>query len=376
MRGGRIVRFGGGAPPRADGIIDLAGYLVMPGFVNTHSHLQFTAARGKMPNHDFIEWVRAAIAYSSKISVNEMLRGVEEGVEELLASGTTAVGDIASHPTVAEKVARSSLRAVVFAEALAPNETGGEQAWRHCLDFLEVARNAGGRVGLAPHGPHTVAPQLFAAFFRYARERDIPITSHVAESPEENRFIGTGEGPFLDLLQNRGTLANGFNGYGKSPVMLIRQQGALRHLIAAHLNEVDEEDVAALVAEKAIPVFCPGSSRWFGRKKVMPLDRFFEAGLAPCLGTDSAASNGSLSMLDELRAARGYFDSIPLERLVEAATMNGARALGLECGALEPGRWADIAAFPVRNGLPLDAVFTAKEAAFVMVGGKVMRNTA
>ncbi len=376
LSNGRIVRIGSGPAPRTDETIDLTGHLVMPGFVNAHCHLQFTAARGTMPSGDFIEWVRAAIAYSSNISLDGMLRGVEEGVEELLASGTTAVGDIASHPAVAEKVTRSFMRTVVFAETIAPDEKSGDPAWRLCLDLLNLVRNNGGQAGLAPHGPHTVAPQYFAALFRYAHEQGIPITSHVAESIEEKRFIASGDGPFRALMHNRGALADDFRGHGKSPVMLIQQQMALRQLIAAHLNEVDDEDVAALVAANAIPVFCPGSSRWFGRKKVMPLDRFFEAGLAPCLGTDSAASNGSLSMLDELRAARGYFGEIPLGRLIEAATINGARALGLDCGAFEPGLWADISAYPLQNSLRLEAVLAAKEAVFVMVGGKVARNTA
>lgn len=376
LRGGRIARIGGGVPPRADEVIDLSGYLVMPGLVNAHCHLQYTAARGTMPRGDFMEWLKAAIAYSLKIPEDEMLRGVDDGMEELLASGATAVGDIVSHPAVAAKVARSSLRAVVLVETIAPREAGEEAARRQCHVLMEQVKKAGGRAGLAPHGPHTVIPQYFSALSRYAREQAIPITAHVAESPEESLYINKGEGPFRTLMQERGSLMDSFNGYGKSPVMLIGERNALEGLIAAHLNEVDEKDIAELIAAKAIPVFCPGSSRWFGRKKVMPFDRFFDAGLAPCLGTDSAASNDSLSMLDELRAAREYYPNIPLERLVEAATINGARALGLECGALETGRWADIAAFPARAGLPLESLFAARKAGLVMVGGNVIRNIA
>ncbi len=376
LHGGRIARIGGGVPPFADEVIDLSGHLVMPGLVNAHCHLQFTAARGTMPRRSFMEWVQAAIGYSLQIPVDEMLRGVDAGIDELIASGTTAVGDIAGHPAVAGKVARSSMRAVVFVETIAPRGADEEPAWHRCLGLVELVKNAGGQAGLAPHGPHTVSPKYFSTLSRYAREQGIPITCHVAESPEESLFIDQGKGPFRTLLQNRGSLSEGFNGYGKSPVTLIREQRALEHLVAAHLNEVDEDDIGALIATKAIPVFCPGSSRWFGREKVMPLDRFIEAGLAPCLGTDSAASNDSLSMLDELRAAREYYPKIPLERLTEAATINGARALGLECGELETGRWADIAAFPAQDGSPLDTLFAAQKASFVMVGGNVIRNIA
>ncbi|MBI5637453.1 MAG: amidohydrolase family protein [Nitrospinae bacterium] len=376
LRGGRIVRMGGGAPPGADEVMDFPGCLVMPGLVNAHCHLQFTAARGTMPRGDFMEWVAAVIAYSEKTSAGEIIRGVEEGMKELLAGGTTAVGDIFSDIAAATAVMRGPLRAALFAEAVAPQPARAAQAHDAAVKLAQSVAESGGRAGLSPHGPHTAAPALFSSLARHAGERGMPLMSHVAETPEERRFIEKGEGPFRALLRKRESLIDDFHGYGKSPVMLIREQGALRRLLAAHLNEVDEEDIAALAAAKAIPVFCPGSSRWFGRKKIMPLDRFIEAGLAPCLGTDSAASNNSLSMLDELRAAREYFPAVPPERLVEAATINGARALGLECGALEAGRWADIAVFPARGGLMLDALFTAGKASFVMVGGTALRNSA
>lgn len=376
VRGGRIARVGGGAPPGADTVMDFPGCLVMPGLVNAHCHLQFTAARGTMPRGDFMEWVAAAIAYSAKASGGEIMRGVEEGMEELLAGGTTAVGDIFSDMAAATAVMRGPLRAALFAEAVAPHPERAAQAHDAAVKLAQSVADAGGHAGLSPHGPHTAAPALFSSLARHAGERGMPLMSHVAETPEERLFIEKGGGPFRALLQKRGSLVDSFAGYGVSPVTLLAHGGVLNSLLAVHLNEVDEEDVTALAAAKAIPVFCPGSSRWFGRKKVMPLDRFIEAGLAPCLGTDSAASNDSLSMLDELRAAREYFPAIPPERLVEAATINGARALGLECGALEAGRWADIAVFPARGGSTLDALFTAGKASFVMVGGTALRNSA
>ena len=375
-RNGRIAGIGGGPPPVAAEVMDLSGHLVMPGLVNAHCHLQFTAARGIMPRGDFMEWVAAAIDHSAKTPAAEIARGVEEGMEELLAGGTTAVGDIAGDTAAAAAVMRGPLRAVVFAEAVAPHPARAEQAFHAAVSLAQSVAASGGRAGFSPHGLHTATRELFSSLARLAGERGMPLMSHVAETPEERLFIEKGEGPFRALLQKRKALMDGFGGYGKSPVMLIKEYGALECLLAAHLNEVDDEDVAALIASKAIPVFCPGSSRWFGRKKVMPFGSFIEAGLAPCLGTDSAASNDSLSMLDELRAAREYFPAVPPERLVEAATVNGARALGLECGALEAGRWADVAAFPRRGGPPLDALFAARTASFVMVGGAVVRETA
>jgi cytosine/adenosine deaminase-related metal-dependent hydrolase len=153
-------------------------------------------------------------------------------------------------------------------------------------------------------------------------------------------------------------------------VRLLGDAGILKNALAVHLNTADESDMGVLVANRTAPVFCPGSSSWFGRQKVMPLDAMFEAGMRPAIGTDSLASNHSLSMLEELRLAVGYFPSIKRGMLMEAATLNGARALGLNCGSIEKGRRADIISFNGEDfGGRLDSVFGAKRPEFVMING-------
>jgi cytosine/adenosine deaminase-related metal-dependent hydrolase len=111
--------------------------------------------------------------------------------------------------------------------------------------------------------------------------------------------------------------------------------------------------------------------KWFKREKVMPLDKMLAEGLRPALGTDSLASNNSLSMLDELRTAKEYFPAIPREKFIEMATVNGAKALSLNCGAVEPGMDADLIAFRGGGGDAVDTVFKADRADIVLLSGRL-----
>lgn len=370
--GGLIAAVGmPGDEPDCRETVDLSGHVVLPGFVNAHSHLQFSAARGKMAvRSPFTEWVREAISFSARFSERDMAQAAIGGAKEMMASGITAVGDVTSSPEVARAVAHSGLCAVMFAEAIAPHGRDAARAFENLLSLLGAIGSVGAMPGVSPHGPHTVSPGLFKRITQLAGERRLPVMCHVAESPEEVEFIRDGRGEFARLLAERGLLEEGFAGYGESPAGYLHKSGLLKKMLAVHLNGTAREEAGLLAEDGAVPVFCPGSSRWFGRDEVMPFGLFLERGLRPCIGTDSLASNGSLSMLDELRTARDYFPEVPAERLIECATFNGARALGLAAGALAPGLRADVSAFALEGKTPAEAVLAAERASFVMAGGR------
>ncbi|MBI3580675.1 MAG: amidohydrolase family protein [Nitrospinae bacterium] len=354
-----------------DEVISLSGQTLTPGFVNAHSHLQFSAARGKIPRGlSFADWIRRVIAFNASATAEEIFRGVEEGVAEMIATGTTSVADVASDVRCSRLVARSKLGSVCFAEVIEPREEEADGAFKGAAARISEMRKTGAKPGLSPHAPYTVSLRLFASLKSLAREESLPLMLHLAETAEEDEFIRRGTGDLAGLLAERGNKPGSFKAHQKSPVRLLGDAGLLDDALAVHLNTVDESELDVLAASRATPVFCPGSSWWFGRHKVMPLDAMFEAGMRPAIGTDSLASNHSLSMLEELRRAAEYFPSIKRGRLMEAATLNGARALGLNCGSIEKGRRADIISFKGEDfGGRLDSVFGAKRPEFVMING-------
>jgi cytosine/adenosine deaminase-related metal-dependent hydrolase len=355
-----------------DETINLDGHVITPGFVNAHSHLQFSSLRGKIPpGLGFVEWVRRIIQTHLITPEEEVFNAMRDGVSEMLSTGTTSVGDISSGVNHAKIVAESGLNALCFAEVIAPKSGDAENAFAHARARVDEMLGLGIVPGLSPHAPYTVPENLFRRLHAYAAENRIPTTVHLAESAEEDDYIRAGSGPLRALMEDRGNPQDSFRGFQKSPVRLLESYGALGGTLAVHLNTIDDGDFEALALNRAVPIFCPGSSAWFGRKKVMPLDKFFAAGFRPALGTDSLASNSSLSMLDELRAAEAYFPSINREDLMACATLNGAAVLGLNCGSIEKGKRADIISFVgSETGDALASVFGAKKPDFVMINGK------
>jgi cytosine/adenosine deaminase-related metal-dependent hydrolase len=265
------------------------------------------------------------------------------------------------------------LRSVIFIEPIAPHEKEAEKTSRFVRSQIEKLRMSGASPGVAPHSPYTVSPKLLKLLKSLSEEMSIPFSIHLAETPQEDLYIKKGSGDLAQLLKLSGFFPEGFAGHGKSPVAFLQELSLLRDCLAVHLNAVDEDDAALLASENAAPIFCPQSSKWFGRDKVLPLESFIDAGLKPALGTDSLASNESLSMLDELRCAAEYFPDVNKKTLIEMATINPANHLSLNCGAIEKGRDADIIGFRwdgSRN--PLHSVFTAQKAGFVMINGQTI----
>ncbi|MDH5542906.1 MAG: amidohydrolase family protein [Nitrospinota bacterium] len=371
---GKVAGFGpiNTATERVDNIIDLSSHIVLPGFVNAHCHLQLSGMRGRKYPGSFSKWIPGVIRYNMETPQDLREASMKEAIEEMQGSGISAVGDIASSGDFVSPLAGSRLKGITFLEPLAPHEKDAEEALQKTRATAEELARRGIDVGIAPHSAYNVSPKLLKLLKMLAEELSIPFSIHLAETLDEDEFIWHGSGELAGLLEERGFLPDGFRGYGKSPVAHLHSLGILENTLAVHLNEIDENDIKLLASANAVPVFCPGSSVWFGRGNVMPLKKLLDYGLKPALGTDSLASNSSLSMLNELRMGAAYFPSLPRERLIEMATVNGARALDLNSGSIEKGRDADLIAFKMKDGLkePLDAVFKAKKADFVMLGAK------
>ncbi|MFQ5431215.1 MAG: amidohydrolase family protein [Nitrospinota bacterium] len=369
---GKVDKMDAGA---FDDVIDLSGYLIMPGFVNGHSHLQWSAAKGKtMRGAPFTDWIKSIVMARDEITETERLSATRRGIEEMLLSGVTTVADVVSEADFARPLLDSDMRSVILIEPIAPHEKDAEQTGLFVRSQIEKLLKIGATAGIAPHSPYTVSPKLFIMLRKLSDQMKLPFSVHLAETSEEDMYVRKGSGGLEQLLKLSGFIPKGYNGRGKSPVAWLESLGVLQGCLAVHLNAVDDNDILLLAKENAAPVFCPQSSKWFEREKVMPLESLMDAGLRPAIGTDSLASNDSLSMLDELRCATEYFPDIRREALIEAATINGARHLSLNCGSIEKGRLADIIGFRWDGSQnPVDTIFAAEKAEFVMINGRPLR---
>lgn len=334
--------------------------VLTPGLVNAHTHLQYTAfadlAALDLP---FAVWLRRMGERRRETTDAGWAESARTGVFLALRSGTTTVADVVSDPAALPPVVRSGLGGVSYLEAVAYDDARWERSGRaRLLGWLDGAAT-GRRVGVSPHAVYTLSGGAYADTCRLARERGLRLHPHLAETVEEVELVALGTGRLADLDREFGlALPLLGSGAGVGPAQYVDGLGGLGPDVhVAHGTHLDAEDRALLRARGTAVALCVRSNRVL-RAGRAPVAAFLAEGSPLALGTDSLASCPSLDLLEEARAVRDLaraqgYDAADLDRrLVEAATLGGAAALGLDdVGTLRPGARADLAVFAV----PTDA---------------------
>ena len=359
---GRIVAFGSDRPAvrgdvSAAAAVDLGHVAILPGLVNAHTHLELSHLGGEVPPAaDFVTWIRTVIAARRRWdpASPEILAGVDRAVTDCLAFGTAVVGDISNTLVTFGPLAASPLAAVVFYELIrfnAPDPHGlVDEAYR-AIQALAVTQRV--RASLAAHAPYSVAPLVLRAI-RAAVGRDafVPCSIHVAESVEEVAFLRTGGGPWRQLLEELGAWDPAWVAPGVSPVQFLDEAGFLGgRVLAVHGVQMGPADLQRLASHGATLVTCPRSNAYSGAG-VPPLARFYDSGVTVAVGTDSLASAPDLNIFAELAAMRALAPAVPAARLLESATIHGARALGFDAdyGTIDAGKQARLIAVHIPAG--------------------------
>ena len=358
---------------------DLGDVVLIPGLVNAHCHLELTALAGSVrAGRRFAEWIADVIAAKAATPADKLIAGARAGAAELLAGGTTTVGDVVSLDGIDEALAGSPLRRVVFWEilGLGPRRAGALDRLRSRLQARPTADRV--RNGVSPHAPYSTDPELYRGAAEIAAMLGLPITTHLAETTEEIEFLELGTGPLRELLDGMGLIEPGFEPARLSPLEFLDSVGCLNsRTLIAHMNHPGADDPARLAASGASVAYCPRAHEHFGRGR-HPFRDLIDAGVNVCLGTDSAAGNSGLSMLAEMRLLHRRNRSLWPALILRMATLNGAAALGLgeTAGALAPGYAADMVAVPYRpNGPfdPLENLLTGDDAPVrVMIAGRTV----
>jgi cytosine/adenosine deaminase-related metal-dependent hydrolase len=349
---GRIVALGRPDDRGGADVVDLGRTVVLPGLVNAHTHLELSYLRDAIqPAPRFMDWIHQLMARRREYvdpSDPAILEAAKTGIREARAAGTALVGDISNTLVTVPLLDEGGMPAVVFYELLRFNEPdplGRVQRARQQLEALPAAADV--RTTIAPHAPYSVAPLLFRAIRadldRHPFERS---TVHLNESAEEVHFIRTGQGPWRELLQQLGVWTEEWKPPGTTPVGYLVNAGFLdERILVVHGVQCTPGDLERLAAVGCTVVACPRSNRHVGVGSP-PLEAFYAAGVPVAFGTDSLASVEDLNIFGELAEARRIAPRVPAARLLESATLTGARALGYdgEFGSIEPGKRAALLA--------------------------------
>jgi 5-methylthioadenosine/S-adenosylhomocysteine deaminase len=378
VEGGRIAAVGtrpemeAAAPPSAQ-LRHFEGATIMPGLVNAHTHLALTDFNGAVGPMPFAEWLPRLVAEMRPWQIPDFAASAAHGAEQLLDAGVTCVADIAYGPAEVELTARAGLAGIFYTEVLGVQAASLDDELRRSRFPANPTESESPRVriGLSPHSPYTSGPGLLRAVHSRAEALGLPLAIHVAESAAETELVAKGTGP---LAPTADRTADGFSPTGGSSVAYLAGLGVLSGATVVHLGEASDDDIALLAAAPVRgAITCPRSNRYLGNR-VANVPAMLAHGIPVGIGTDSAASNDDLDLMAEVRALASEHPGLDSRTLVDIATRQGARAVGLNgmCGTLEPGTLADLAVFDVAEDDPESGVVQyagAASLAALLVGG-------
>jgi len=375
---------------------DFGEAAILPGFVNTHSHLELTAMRSYLEREEgeFLAWLMKLTIARLGMTEDDLYVSAAWGAVEAARAGVTCMGDASDSASASMKaLADVGLRGIVYQESFGPDPQSARENFeilQEKVAQLKEFETELVRVGVSPHAPYTVcAPQL-ELITEFAIAKKLPVMMHAAESQAEELFMREGRGVFAEGLMQRGI---GWRAPGVSTIQYLARHGVLRSRpLLAHCVHVDEADIETIKNTDARIAHCPKSNAKFGHGRA-PFASFIESGIRVGLGSDSVASNNTCDLLEEARfailtaraieGAGAAMQILNAEAALRTATLGGARALGLESqtGALVEGAQADIAVValngthqaPVYDPCPaLVFASSGRDVLMTMVAGRVV----
>ncbi|MHC5036222.1 MAG: amidohydrolase family protein [Planctomycetota bacterium] len=328
----------------------------VPAFVNAHTHLELTFHKGhadREPEH-FPAWVDQLMA-SAKGSTEETFKqSYRDGLAQSLALGSTTIVDHCRRASYLLPALQGYPGRVVTAYEFSGFEDA--KAEEHFQQVLEIRAQYPKEIqAISPVAPHSISGPLYEIAIRYAREKGLLLCGHLAETEEELQFLRDGSGPFVHfMVQFKPRDMSDFTVPKCTPVEWMDRLGGLGpNSLAAHANFLSDRDIELLARSVTSVVHCPGSYKFFGHTSFRLRD-LITAGVNVCLGTDSLASNDTLSVLEAMRDLRKDHAWLSDEAVFRMGTVNGHKALN---GGREPESLPDdVCVFPWTEGKPPERI--------------------
>jgi 5-methylthioadenosine/S-adenosylhomocysteine deaminase len=326
-------------------VLELPGHALLPGFINSHGHTGLCLLRGYADDLALKPWLEDHIwpVEARHVSAEFARDGAELAIAEMLRAGTTCFVDMFYFPNVvAQTVQRAGLRCQLSFPVFDFPSAWGSDADDYITKGLalrdDLKHSETISVAFGPHSPYAVNEKALAKVAMLANELDVPIHIHLHETAQE--------------------VADGQAQHGIRPLARLNDMGLIGpRTQCVHMTSLNDDEIALLANAGAHVIHCPESNMKLA-SGCCPVPQLLDAGVNVALGTDSAASNNNLSMPGEMRSAAllaklGANDAtaLPAQSALEMATINGARALGLQdqIGSLEVGKLADMTAVDLRQ---------------------------
>jgi cytosine/adenosine deaminase-related metal-dependent hydrolase len=317
--------------------------ILTPGFINTHCHLELSHLKGKIPQHTgIVDFGLSVIKHRNDITPEQQLEYMEQADKDMVAQGIVAVGDISNTSLSAKVKQQSDLYYHSFVELIALNPQRAELVFDSGKTVLDEFIQAGLAASLAPHAPYSCSKELIHWITDLCAQKNSPTSIHNQESKAENQFFFHKTGNYLRLYETLGLDISWFKASGKSSLQTVLESFNTKvKTLLIHNTFSSKEDITA--AQNAFPeVFwclCPNANLYI--ENTLPdTELLISQNCTLTLGTDSLASNPALSVMSEITILQKHKPDLSWEALLQAATYNGARFLGIEdrFGSLEKGK--------------------------------------
>jgi cytosine/adenosine deaminase-related metal-dependent hydrolase len=349
------VRFGDGRiqsvePGQSSDASDLGPVAMIPGLVNAHTHLEFSLLTEPIPTQGrFTDWIRSVVRYRRE-HPEQVPQAIRAGVQESLKAGTTSLGDIATIGWSVHDYRSAEFSGIVYQELIG---LGDERV----IQQQDLARNTcvssvsdpSILMGLSPHAPYSVHPDLLRLAITSAAEKNCPVAMHLAETPVELELLSDGTGEFREMLTEFGIWREGLFG-GKSPLDYLQALAECPQALVIHGNYLNDRELQFIAKHPQLTlVYCPRTHAAFGHSS-HPWRRLLELGGSVAIGTDSRASNPDLSVFAELQFLAAQHSDLSHLNLLKLATRSLPDRLSPPRADLCLVQWdAGISPDPARN---------------------------
>ncbi len=352
--------------------------VLTPGFVNAHCHLELSHMKGVIDN----KTVKGLPGFVHEIirkrnfpeDLEEQIRKADR---EMQTEGIVAVGDISNTDDSFSVKTKSPIYYQTFVETFAVSNQAAEENFETAKQNLSILQSLHLPGNIVPHAVYSVPDTLAEEIAQFHAKNSGIISIHNQETESEDLMLQTKKGILAETLGDLGFQLSDFNFDTESAtVHNLKNQEAIKHILLIHNTFSKKDDIRTMekYSQKVFPVFCPLSNLYI-EKRLPDLPSFFTSEkLSCCFGTDSYASNHCLSILEELKAVVTSYPTIPFEKLVQAATLNGARALQIEeqFGSIEVGKTPGINLITDFDGKKM--TLSPRSKVKVLVPGKRTRN--
>jgi len=319
--------------------------ILMPGLINTHVHLEFSANKTSLTYGNFVQWLFSVIKNREDLIEKATQKLIDKELSKMIQNGTTTIGAISSYGFDMNSCINSALNVVYFTEVLGSKADMIDTLF---LDFQEKLKSAISATSdsfipaIAIHSPYSTHPFLIREVLNIARQKEMVVSTHFQESQAENDWLNYSTGEFEYFFKDMLDQHESF----QKPSAFLHQFHDIKHLSFTHCIQANKKELAQIKELGASIIHCPSSNRLLNNS-ILNLSYIEDIPLA--MGTDGLSSNHSLNMFEEMRNSFYMHSNFEVNKLatklLTASTKGGAEALGLNKGILQKGYDADIISF-------------------------------